>query len=356
MRKFLTWEYLSHSYIDFSVPGFVLNTNHDLSVYTQTDPVMRVRVEEVAASVAVEIDTGAQYSTGDTLSLEFACKNGDALCIPLGDALHAAYRPDISALTVFPDTYCMTCAVTVTLLDGDGEELNHADMVWRVYDGIGCQMLTHGAFFSLLPERMRMLAGVVNPVTVPIPVFDVEMTRRFANGTSSSIGYLGNVGAVSFVVQPNNRLSGLSLSIAGEEPVSSVVEWVECADSAVLLAWWSTEHCGWKSAVADVLAETAEAVTRRDVAVGFGMQTGTETDFSLSVRFPLCSPRDVAWLRDILASGIVYRYAEVCSYASSSGSGVWLPVRVRGSFPSVETAGGVKNIEFNILTQNTDNL
>ena len=356
MRKFLTWEYLSHSFIDFSSLGYVMNTNHDYNVFTQADPVLRVRVSDAtAATVSLTIDTGAPDHY--TLLMELACTDGDTLYIPVGDALRDVYRHELDALLVAPAPLCMVCTVTAALLDSDGAEINHADMTWRVYEAVGCQRLTHSAFHACLPDRWRALSGVPNPVTVPLPAFDVEMHREYVGGAPSSVALPGTGGSLSFMVSPNNHLLSMELIIPGEsDGVHTVFDWQDCSDDKMLVAWWSPELGGWKSQCADVVSETAEAVTRRDVYAGFGLRTGTAADWSASLRFPMCSPRDIAYLRDLMASGQVYVRADVSSYASSGGSGEWVPVRVRGEVPAVPVGGQSRNFDFEIITNTTDEL
>lgn len=355
MRKFLTWEYLSHSFIDFSSLGYVQNTNHDYNVFTQADPVLRVRVSDAtAATVSLSIDTGAPDHY--TLLMELACTDGETLYIPVGDALRDVYRHELEALPTAPQPLSLVCSVTAALLDSDGVEINHADMTWRVYEAVGCQLMSHQPFLSCLPDRWRAFAGAPNPVTVPVPVFDVEFTRTYVGGRLLTLSVPGTGGSLSFAVSPNNRLQAMSLSESGGDPITSVFDWQECGEDKVLVAWWSTELGGWKSQCADVVAETAEAVTRRDVYAGFGLRTGTAANFALSLRFPMCSQRDVAFLRDLMASGSVYVRRDVSSYASSSGSGEWLSVRVRGDIPTVQVGRASKNVDFEVITNTTDEL
>lgn len=358
MRKFLTWEYLSHSFIDFSSLGFVQNANHDYNVFTQADPVLRVRVADAtAATVSLSIDTGAPDHY--TLLMELACVDGDTMYIPVGDALRDVYRHELDALLTAPQPLCLVCSVTAALLDSDGVEINHADMTWRVYEAVGCQLMGHDAFLTCLPDRWRALVGVPNPVTVPVPTFDVDMTRNFVGGATSQQSLVGSGGSVSFMINPNNRVASVRLyNSDGDVEVSTLFDWQGCSDDKMLVAWWSPELGGWKSQCADVLSETAEAVTRRDVYAGFGMRTGTAANFAASLRFPMCSQRDVAFLRDLMASGAVFVRRSVSSYSGSgwSGSGEWLSVRVRGEVPAVHVGGQSRNFDFEVITNTTDEL
>ena len=208
-----------------------------------------------------------------------------------------------------------------------------------------------------MPARTLAGAGVPNQVTVPVPVFDVEMHREYAGWSPSSVALVGTGGSQSFMVSPNNRLMVLKLNVPGEsDGATTVFDWQECADDKMLVAWWSPELGGWKSQCADVVSEFAEAVTRRDVYAGFGLSTGTAAEWAVSLRFPMCSPRDLAYLRDLMASGKVYVRADVSSYASSGGSGEWLSVRVRGDVPAVHVSGQSRNFDFEVITNTTDEL
>lgn len=250
--------------------------------------------------------------------------------------------------------------VTFTDYNYSGVVISTATYTTRVIDCAARSMRYPESLSGNYPDTIKLLymqSAYTASREVIRTTGDVEAIRIFdSNGIYMASGgdseKLGLPWLMRIPYATPSPAAVMSLHDANDKLLKSIrIEYIDCDSESVLLMWWSSIDCGWKSRVAEVRRQAAQQVDAREYSRMFDNIRGQMTRGGLSCRFGCLSVNDAAYYYDIVISDEVYIFGTWDN--GSTGSSGLMRVRVDGNPPQFRTSGAT-DIDFDLFTFETD--
>lgn len=348
--------------------GYVRPNPLAVLFFAQNEPVLRLEAGGGDNYVTVTFEQSSAYGGRQSYAnVKFAVNSVQylpvkSLVVNLVERLKAPYTTGVAVCGTFG-------MLTVQSYDIDGESTGRSDINVYMCDCGGVIQTSfvndRMKFFPLstnLPDTFAWFPGNYaygyNLATVRLTNGAAQVKQLYPNGVVVKSYNGGNLYGIPVSV---NWQAGVS-TIATYEPDGVTVSETSrvipvsqqgCPDGLLHVVWWSSEHGGWKSRVAEIVRPYSEITGSADYVREFDNRRAHAWRGGVLCRFSSLTLRDMVYYSDIYTSDDV-RIITNRIYSGGPGVGEVRAV-VRGDIPTFATRG-VVDFDFYLEINNYDNI
>lgn len=345
--------------------GFVVRgEGHILLLFAQNDPIFRIERGTTESYATFEF-TRTSGSSQSFANVSFSVSEVQylpvrSLIMPLIDRKKTSYAEGIEAGGTLGE-------LSFGGFTENGDSTGHVSLIVYMCDCGGvAQTIDDTPFenaFPLsinLPDTFRWFDGDYaegfNLATVRAKNGAEVVRQLYASSSSAKTYSIGGRLGLPVGLSWQQGVTSIATYSGGtmyEEARVITVPQDSCPERRLHVYWWSNEHGGWKSRVADIVRPYTETVRTLNYLKSFDRREGREVRGGVLCRFENLTLRDMLYYRDLYSSDEVYIYT---NRISAGGSGIGsVAAIVRGEPPIFKPTGAV-DFEFYLEIERYDSI
>lgn len=348
--------------------GYVRQSPLAVLFFAQNEPVLRFEAGGGDSYVTVTFSQSSAYGGGESYAnVQFRVNSVQYLPVKslvenLVERLKAPYTTGIAV--------CGTLGIlTVQSYDIDGESTGRSDINIYMCDcggvvqtGMAVERMKFFPLSTNLPDTFMWFIGNYaynyNLATVRLINGAVQIKQLYPNGVVVKSYNGGNMYGLPVSVNWQAGVSMIATYESDGETVSETARVIPvsqqlCPEGLIHVVWWSSEHGGWKSRVAEIVRPYSEITGSADYVREFANRRAHSWRGGVLCRFSSLTLRDMVYYSDIYTSDDV---RIITSRIHSVGTGVGeVRAVVRGDIPTF-AARGVADFDFYLDINNYDNI